>query len=479
MATSLTVFCVLVITAAAAQATVQDTCDADRPWQRAGDDSWEPFFTLSSLCPRRDEIGRTASRSPFIWTTPPAGSDTKGVLLLFHGSGGSGDTWFQAGSENMLFSRAAGQSYVLGALSSVDRSSKRWDTTQIPNRNPDYQNVLSAIRYLRQQGAITADTPLFLAGMSQGCGFTARLSQMLQVDGQSAPAAQFMACCSASGLLGRPEATWPPTYLLAMANDEIVPLSDIQATYDFLQSEGVRSRLHTVTRSTANRQCFHNLCRLPCVPSGLPSALVDALEQDSITDSAGLLRLNPVGNRSRYDDALQDVEGREQFNAWIFQQARAMYSSHIFTSDPGDVLAFFADLPPSPLNLPPLLPPAPWCYLPPSPPDLPPPLPPPELAPSPPDLPDLVPQSASQAANKKMKRAAIMSGAVVGTLCLLGAAGILYASWMKTMHRRRQQEILLNEIQLQHERNGLGARMVASSRSVAAPGSWDSYSAFA
>ena len=171
-----------------------------------------------------------------------------------------------------------------------------------------------------------------------------------------------------------------------------------------------------------------------------------------------------------------------------------MHSSHIFTSDPGDVLAFFADLLPSPLNLPPLLPPAPWCYLPPSPPDLPPPLPllschhrllichhrcPSRLAPSPPDLPDLVPQSVSQVANKKMKRAAIISGAVVGTLCLLGAAGILYASWMKTMHRRRQQEILLNEIQLLHERNGLGARMVASSRSVSAPGSWDSYSAFA
>ena len=421
------------------------TCDSNLPWQRAGDDSFQPFFALSNLCPKRDEVGPQTFQSQFIWSVPPAGAAIKGILLLFHGTGGSANAWFQA-APNMLFSSSAGQSYVLGALSSADRSSKQWSGVQRPDHNPDYQNVLSALAHLRQEGAIAVDTPVYLAGMSNGCGFVARLSQMLRVDTGRASAAQFMACCAASWGLSS-QFIWPPTYLLAMENDELVPLSEARATFDYLQSTGVRSRMLTITRSRVDRQCFHNLCRLPSVPDELSPALVDALEQDSLLTPDHLLTLDPFFNISRYNDAFQPVGGLVKFGVWIQQLLKVLYSSHQFTSDPDDVLAFFnnsvqpASPPMSPVPLPPPLPPSPLPPLPSSSPSPPPPLLPAgtSLSPScppfnpPPPPPPLSPSPSSPEASSKGGEGSLIpiiaGGAGGGAVLLLLIVVFIMCRW--------------------------------------------------
>ena len=158
MATSLTVFCVLVITAAAAQATVQDTVTQtvlgkELAMTRGSPSSHCRAYArgvmrsaVQLLDPRSS--GQLRLQVP----TPRASccSSTEVAAVVIPG--------FQAGSENMLFSRAAGQSY--GWVHSAPLTDPRKGGTRLR-----FQTGTRTIRTCCQQsdtsvlGVITADTP--------------------------------------------------------------------------------------------------------------------------------------------------------------------------------------------------------------------------------------------------------------------------------------------------------------------------------
>lgn len=97
-------------------------------------------------------------------------SGGKGVVLCFHGTGGSAQGWNKEGDDNKAFldeMAAAGWSYV--CPTSVDRTSKQWSPVNTP-QNPD----ILAVDALLDTLGVPIGTPLVLVGHSNGGGMVSR-----------------------------------------------------------------------------------------------------------------------------------------------------------------------------------------------------------------------------------------------------------------------------------------------------------------
>jgi hypothetical protein len=98
----------------------------------------------------------------------PAGY--RGVLLTFHGTGGSAANWTSQQAENVNFCRyAAANGYALVITESKDRVNKMWDLSL--NNNVDMANIDVILKSLQTSGIITAGKPLYGVGMSNGSAF--------------------------------------------------------------------------------------------------------------------------------------------------------------------------------------------------------------------------------------------------------------------------------------------------------------------
>lgn len=115
-----------------------------------------------------------------VYIVPPQAS---GLIFRFHGTGGSGAAQFRG--ENLTFARdAVAAGYGVIGLDSVDRVNRQWNPAASLD-NPDVRNVQAAIELLRAKGLITAATPVFGAGTSNGGGFVSRVSALLGFRGQA------------------------------------------------------------------------------------------------------------------------------------------------------------------------------------------------------------------------------------------------------------------------------------------------------
>ncbi|MBC7934245.1 MAG: hypothetical protein H7Y86_02635, partial [Rhizobacter sp.] len=93
----------------------------------------------------------------------------RGIILPFHGAGGSATGWTAANLENLEFCKyAAKNGYALVITESKDRVNKRWDATAT---SVDIANIDIILNTLQTSGVIVAGKPLYGVGMSQGSGF--------------------------------------------------------------------------------------------------------------------------------------------------------------------------------------------------------------------------------------------------------------------------------------------------------------------
>ncbi|MCK6582507.1 MAG: alpha/beta fold hydrolase [Anaerolineales bacterium] len=99
-------------------------------------------------------------------------TDYKGVILFFHGSGGDAREWSNLGMERRhFFDDAIAEGYAVLALDSGDRLNKQWDLDLPPASNPDLEAVEAILTSFRADGWMSAETPLYGVGMSQGGRF--------------------------------------------------------------------------------------------------------------------------------------------------------------------------------------------------------------------------------------------------------------------------------------------------------------------
>lgn len=101
----------------------------------------------------------------------------KGVIVVFHGTGGSSRGAFEG--ERLDFAEyAVASGYAVVALDSNDRDTRQW-ATALSTANPDVINTVALLDRLTAEGLLPAGLPRFALGISNGGGFASRISALL------------------------------------------------------------------------------------------------------------------------------------------------------------------------------------------------------------------------------------------------------------------------------------------------------------
>lgn len=128
------------------------------------------YRTVSPLVRTVTEVnGRRAE-----YALPP---QPKGVIVVFHGSGGSSRGAFEG--ERLDFAEyAVASGYAVVALDSNDRDARQWATAFSP-ANPDVVNTVALLDRLAAEGRLAPGLPRFALGISNGGAFASRISALL------------------------------------------------------------------------------------------------------------------------------------------------------------------------------------------------------------------------------------------------------------------------------------------------------------
>ena len=111
-------------------------------------------------------------------------SPVRGLLLRFHGSGGSANGAFSGAERGYLSRLALHRGFLVASLDSVNRTERQWNPS-FSLSNPDVQNVQALIAALQSRGLIAQGTPVFAEGTSNGGGFASRVSALLSMRAQA------------------------------------------------------------------------------------------------------------------------------------------------------------------------------------------------------------------------------------------------------------------------------------------------------
>ena len=94
----------------------------------------------------------------------------RGIILPYHGTGGSAANWAAGQAENMAFCKyAAANRYAIVITESKDRVNKKWNLSL--TGNVDIANVDAILSNLQANGIIAPGKPLYGVGMSDGSAF--------------------------------------------------------------------------------------------------------------------------------------------------------------------------------------------------------------------------------------------------------------------------------------------------------------------
>ncbi|MBS0334543.1 MAG: hypothetical protein JSS35_17375 [Proteobacteria bacterium] len=287
----------------------------------------------STLPPPAAKAETIAGR-PVLRFIPP---HPKGIVYLFHGTGGSEAFATRLHSVRVLSALvAAGYGYAASA--SLDRDTKRWDISSLdPKANPDVAYMLALHRALIEKGEITARTPVFTMGMSNGGAFanlygTAAKQQGLPVAAVADYMGPFVA--PMRDLLKDAHAL-PPTLVIVSEHDGLVNADRVRETVAQLEKAGGKIELHL---NLEHRVCPATFALVPglsaqqretLVSKDLPAAgLIDAngvrtaftdkpvIDRDAMAE---LYRRTPGGARSR-------LIADELIIAWAGHQMRSEYA---------------------------------------------------------------------------------------------------------------------------------------------------------
>lgn len=218
---------------------------------------------------------------PVISYVPP---DPKGMIYVFHGTGGSADVAEKVETVDALnLFVAAGYGFV--STSSTERTgTKRWDVRD-PSlvTNPDLARLVRLQDHLVATTSLEATTPLVGIGHSNGARFVTLWGQTWADAGY--PVAALWA---SAGRIADPVVDGGgldvPTFFVVAENDTTVPPAGVVAGYQATVSAGVRAELRTSEERALDPLQY---LRVPGVDSAEATAIVDALVATGVWDETG------------------------------------------------------------------------------------------------------------------------------------------------------------------------------------------------
>lgn len=258
---------------------------------------------------------------------PTQAANLKGLILFFHGSNGNGSSWFTKLENKAFLNYAVAKGYAVLSTESVDRITGglppwQWSNNTTINGNPDIQNINSILNSYIGQGKISATTPLFGVGFSQGSGFCSIIAALKNFNANALGATPGINAVIAQ--------TLSPTYWMASRQDENADplrLEKCIANYNTLVSRGIDAALHIHEPFPVTPNRFW---RIEGMDSILSSDVYDRLRNNNYLDDQGFINFNPDANtvwksalQPTYNAVLDDIE----------DQVIICFTEHKFHSD--------------------------------------------------------------------------------------------------------------------------------------------------
>lgn len=245
-----------------------------------------------------------------------------GVIFRFHGGGGTATSFFTK-AEDFTFARdAAAAGYAVAALDSTDRVNKQWDSSGTSS-NVDVASVQSAINYFVGLGLMTANTPKFAIGMSNGGGFAPKPTYYLG----------FRACgifCSSGQPAQIFNLTTAPTIWSLARNDDLYDhttfLPNATTNLASLNAHGITGEIRENLPSPVYPRRFQRIAGFTAANS---QTIYNSLKTGGFLDAQDFLLADP--NTSGWLAALPP--GFAPYQSDIEGQLDCCYSAHQFYSD--------------------------------------------------------------------------------------------------------------------------------------------------
>ncbi|MDP6943272.1 MAG: hypothetical protein QF464_03910, partial [Myxococcota bacterium] len=188
-----------------------------------------------------DTVTGTEVPSEFVYHVP---ANPKGLLVIFHGGGGSKEDAYQRVEAGVLFQEAIAAGYAIAALDSVahinpiEGEKKKWNELEDPC-NPDIQNVVAMVTQLKdpeQLGLVPKNAPLYALGVSNGGSMVSRTSQHIDF----AAVATYITNAQQFHDEG---ASIPPVFIVAGEQDSTVGTTGPCLLYGSALAQGIDAEL--------------------------------------------------------------------------------------------------------------------------------------------------------------------------------------------------------------------------------------------
>lgn len=293
------------------------------------------FKPLASFVPSSIVLNGVAATDPSAvkayWFFPA--SPLRGVVFRFHGAGGNGSTQFSKVEEGKFVRDAVADGFAVVSLDSADRVNKTWDPTTVvanPGANADVVNIQQLIAGFTTQGLMTAATPVFGSGHSDGAGAALRFAFLLGWK------ASHQSCVP--GVAQIAQATTVPGIWTMAQNDTLEdPQRDAKAldNANALSARGIVSQYILVAPSAVYPGRFTQIAGLSKTDS---QAIYNALKAASLLDANDYQLMDP----NLVDFAPVIPAAYQSFAKDIVDQLFVAYTAHKFSSATNRrVLAFF------------------------------------------------------------------------------------------------------------------------------------------
>jgi dienelactone hydrolase len=211
----------------------------------------------------------------------------RAIIYLFHGSGGSEGFATNPTTVKTLeaFVKAG---YGYAASASLQRTDPmRWDLSSgDPKTNPDLAWMLALHKKLVAAGEISATTPVFTMGMSNGGGMANLFGSVAKIEGlpvkgvadYMGPFPAPMAAMLQAGKLP------PPTFVVAAEHDGLVNAQNVLANAEKVKAAGQTVETHLATEAVLKRDAFMSI---EGVDAAASSAIFDDLVTRKLIDASG------------------------------------------------------------------------------------------------------------------------------------------------------------------------------------------------
>ena len=210
-------------------------------------------------------------------------ANARGIVFMFHGTGGSADFATKLETVDML-NHLVADGYGFVSTDSTDRTSKQWDTSSLSlTTNADLARLSRLYASLLADAKITHQTPIYAIGMSRGAGFASVFAQAFKNAGYPVAAiapshGQIPIAVRSAGGLD------VPAFFVLGANDTIVDNTQVIRQVQAVQQRGVPASYLVEPETHLQSSRF---LRVPGIDQPTADAIFTTLTTAGLWNSAG------------------------------------------------------------------------------------------------------------------------------------------------------------------------------------------------